>query len=45
MAADKTETCRPSKQLSLTYDHDYGIDKRAGWSVVSNGQVVTELQS
>ena len=29
--------------FSLTYDRDYGIDRRSGWTVVINGVVVVQL--
>ena len=30
-------------QVSLDYNHDYGIDHRSGWSIVVNGSVVAQL--
>jgi hypothetical protein len=33
------------KSISIEYDKDYGIDKRTGWSLCINGNVVNQFES
>ncbi len=32
------------KMLSLTFDRDYGIYNRTGWTICVNGSVIIELE-
>ncbi len=32
------------KRLSLTFDRDYGIYNRTGWTICVNGCVIVELE-
>lgn len=32
------------KSFKLAWDKDYGIDKRAGWSITVNGHVLVILE-
>lgn len=42
--AEMTTICRGRKLgFRLEYDVDYGIDRRAGWSVTVNGSVIVQF--
>ena len=32
------------ENLSVTFDRDYGIDNRTGWTICINGSVIVELE-